>query len=98
MVSACYPCKRVAKTCDHVLFWRPMVYKLWAMVYGLLGINWIMVGAVRNELLARRGISRSKKCMDFISQTIFWTVWNKRNRRVFNDLSHVNDFEPIKSK
>lgn len=36
--------------------------------------------------------------MDLIPLTIFWAVWNERNRRVFEGVEVDNDFDLIKSK
>lgn len=38
-----------AESCNYILLWCPFVHKLWCMVYGLLGINWLMAGSVKDE-------------------------------------------------
>lgn len=44
------------------------------MVYGLLGISWVMTRSVRDEIRAWKGISGRRKHVDFILLTIFWVV------------------------
>lgn len=39
LVKACYLCKWEEETSNQLFFWCPVVYKLWIIVYGLLGIN-----------------------------------------------------------
>lgn len=57
MVNSCFLCKREAETCNHILLWCPEVYKLWTMIYGLLGISWVIVGLVRDAPWAWEDIS-----------------------------------------
>lgn len=35
---------------NHILLWCPSVYKLWARVYRLLGISWVMASNIRDEI------------------------------------------------
>lgn len=39
MVNDCYMCKKTTKSCNHILLWCPVVYNIWTIVNGLLGIN-----------------------------------------------------------
>lgn len=39
LVNVCYLCKRDEETCKHIVLWCPEVYKLWILVYGVLGIS-----------------------------------------------------------
>lgn len=52
MVNKCYLCMNAVESCNHLLLWCPAAYDLWNMIYGLLGIKWVMSGAVREEILA----------------------------------------------
>lgn len=74
MVNGCYMCKDAAETCSHVLLWCLDAYKRWSMVYGLLGISWVMAGMVRDEIWAWKSISRQRKFVDLIPLTIFWMM------------------------
>lgn len=42
LVNYCYLCKKDAESCNHVFLWCSIVYKLSFVVYGLLGISWMM--------------------------------------------------------
>lgn len=83
MMNSCFLCKRDAETCNHVLLWCPFVYKLWTMVYGLLGISQMMAEQVRNEIWVWRGISGVNKHVDLVLLAIFQVVWKERNMRTF---------------
>lgn len=50
MANDCYLCEREAKSCNHILLWCPTMYKLWTMVYELLGISWVIVGSIRDKI------------------------------------------------
>lgn len=52
LVNACYLCKKAEESCDHLLLWCSMAFSLWMLTYKTLGIDWVMVGSVKEELLA----------------------------------------------
>lgn len=70
-MSGCFLCKRAEENSNHILLWCLVAYSLWTMVYGILGINWVIAGNVKNELWAWEGLSRGRKIVKLISQTIF---------------------------
>lgn len=82
MVNGCFLCKREAKTCKHILLWCPKVYKLWIMVYGLMGISWV-IASVRDELWVWEGSSKGRKIVNLIPLIIFRIVSKERNSRAF---------------
>lgn len=53
------------------------------MVYELLGINWVMAGAVRGEVWAWEGLSIKQSIANLIPLILFWVLWNERNDRAF---------------
>lgn len=60
------------QSCNHIILWYPLAYKIWTMNYRLLGNSWLMIGSVREETWAWRGISRGKN-------SPLWIVWKERN-------------------
>lgn len=56
---------------------------VWTMVYGLLGINWVMAGSVRDEVWVWKSISGQRKHADIILLTIFRAIWKEMNKRTF---------------
>lgn len=94
-VNGCYLCKEAAESCNHLLLWCPLTNIVWYMVYGSLGINWVIGGFVKNELWAWNGIWKKSKIVNLIPLTIFWVIWEKRNYRAFDgrtgDLGRIKD-------
>lgn len=39
LVNGCYCCLKAEETCNHLLLWCPIAYRLWTYLYGLLGID-----------------------------------------------------------
>lgn len=86
MVNSCYLCKEAAEWCNHILLWCPVIYSLQTIVYGLLRINWVIAGLVRDEIWVWEGICKKKKIINNIPLTISWVVWKEMNRSVFEEI------------
>lgn len=78
LTKKCFLCKNNAESSNHLLFWCPITYNLRTMVYGLLGICWVMVGSVKDELFAREIVCKKNKNFILILLTIFWVIWKKK--------------------
>lgn len=52
LVNRCFMCLKAEESCNHLLMRCPTTFELWALVYRVLGIKWVMVGTVRDELYA----------------------------------------------
>lgn len=94
--NQCYLCKNCLETCNHLLLWCLYTYNLWTLVFGLLGISWVMAGSAMNEILAWEGIVGRKKQFRLRPLTIFWVIWKERNNRAFK--AKEVDFVTIKDK
>lgn len=46
LLDWCYMCKRCMESVDRLLLHCPIAYELWSMVFGLFGINWVMLERV----------------------------------------------------
>lgn len=95
MVNGCYLCKQNAETCSHIVLWCLVVYKLWTMVYNLFGIKWVIVGSVREDLWAWKGLCKKRTQLKLIPLTIFWVIQKEPNNRVFDgiesELTRIRD-------
>lgn len=96
MGNDCYLCKKTVEFCNHVLFRCSIMYKFLFVVYGLLGVSWVMAGSVRDEIQSWKGISGRKKYVNLIPTTIFWVIWQEGNRRAFERVNDVEDFDRIR--
>lgn len=52
MVNGCYMCMQEVEPYKHLLLPCPAAYSIWTMVYGLLGVSWVMSGSVKDEIEA----------------------------------------------
>lgn len=64
-------CKKATESYNHIIFWCPVVYNIWTMVYKLLRINWVIAGIIRDELWAWDEIFTKNKFVKLISWIIF---------------------------
>lgn len=71
MVNDYFLLKGVEESCNHGLLYCLRVHKLWIIVYGLLGINWVMTGNMRDEIWIWKSINSGKKQVGFIPLAIF---------------------------
>lgn len=70
LVNGCHLCLRAEKTCNHILLRCFTAYNL----YGLLGINWVVLGSVCEELWAWDGLSTKRNIANLIPLTVFWVL------------------------
>lgn len=61
-----------------------------------MGIQWVIAGSIKAELLAWEGLTFKNKCFRLIPLTIFWIVWKERNNRIFEGIER--NFVNIKDK
>lgn len=80
MANGWYMCKKGVESYNHILLWCHIVYELWTVVYGLLRINWVIVGSMRDELWAWEGLHKKRQVVNLIPLTIFWILWEKKKK------------------
>lgn len=54
--------------------------------YNLLGINWVMVETIRDEIWAWKKISRVENYTSPSLLSVFWLVSEENNKRGFKDV------------
>lgn len=74
-------CVNRRESCHHLLLWCPTVYNIWTMIYGLLGIGWVVTASVREGIWLWDDISTNRS---YIELTVFWVIWKERKRRAFD--------------
>lgn len=95
-MNTCFLCKKAEESCNHLLLWCPTVFELWTLVYRAFGIDWVIAGSVREELLAWKYQHSRYSFAELIPLTILRTAWKERNRRVFDGLDNTKDFDVLK--
>lgn len=77
LVNGCYMYKKAAESYNHILLWCSVMYNSWTIVYGLLGINWVIAWTVTDKLRAWNEICTRKKFVNLV-HFIFWVMWKER--------------------
>lgn len=90
LVNWCCLCERAYETCNHLFLWC-LVHSLWSMAYRLFRVNWVVAGALKEELWAWKGFAKRKKSPRLVSLAILWVVWKERNKIVFEVLEESID-------
>lgn len=88
LVNGCYYCLQAEESCNHLLLWCPLVYSLWCLIYGLVGIDWVVAGFVEGEIWAWDGLYVKKDIANLILLTVFWVIWNERNDRTSDSVGN----------
>lgn len=76
MVNDCYLYKREAKSCNYILLWCLIAYKLWDVVYGLLEISWAVASSARDKIWPRNIVVRGENM--WISFLLLFYGWCAR--------------------
>lgn len=74
-------------------FKKKLAFKLRSMVHRILGVSWVMVGSVREEIWTWKSLCGRKKQSGLIPLSIFWIAWKKRNRKAFKE---VEEFDTVR--
>lgn len=77
LVNRYYSCKRDAESCNHIFLWYPFLFQLWNLAYGLLGLNYLVAGLIKEEIGAWKGIHGEKR-LGLIPLASFWSFGRKR--------------------
>lgn len=63
LVNRCFLCKKAEEACKHLLLWCPVAYEFWTMIYGLMGIHWVIADFVSDEVWAWDGLTRKRNTL-----------------------------------
>lgn len=77
IVNGCHLCLQAEESGNHLLLWCPTAYYLWTVVYGLLEINWVMAGVLRDEVWVWEGLCIKQRIANLIPHIVFGFCENK---------------------
>lgn len=83
IVNGCLLCLNAEESYNHLLLWCHIAYRLWCMIYSLLGIEWVVAGSVHDEIRVYDGLSCKRCIANQIPLIVFWFIWKERNTRPF---------------
>ena len=61
---------------------------LWELLFSLFRVSWVIAGTVKDAILSWKGFlvgNKRRKVWPASPLCLFWTMWNVRNRIVFED-------------
>lgn len=97
LCSRCHLCGREEETNSHLFLHCSVTVQVWNIFIALTGIQWVMPDSTIEMLSCwnkgRRSVSEKKR-WGMIPASIWWTLWNKRNSRCFED--NTNSIQKIK--
>ena len=84
--NCCFLCGCEEENVNHILLHCIVTRILRDIIFGLIGIKWVLPETVKEALISWRGSfvgKKRKKIWKSIPLCIFWTVWKERNRLAF---------------
>ena len=61
---------------------------IWHLIFALFGVHWVLPNSIKETILGWNGTfvgKKRKKAWNAAPLCLFWTLWKKRNRRIFED-------------
>ena len=86
--SRCYLCKADEESANHVLIHCPKAAMIWHLNFALFGVHWVLPNSIKETILGWNGTfvgKKRKKAWNAAPLCLFWTLWNERNKRIFED-------------
>ena len=92
--NRCFLCEEDKETIDHLLIHYKRAKMLWNLFLSVVGTSWVFPRSVLHTFLAWQGTAvgkkRKKKKRMTTPLCLFWTLWRKINRVVFeNEVTSV---------
>ena len=81
-------CKCNGESVDHLFLHCPVAMDMWAMVFGLFGVSWVMPQSVVGLLdcwQGRFGCHRNGYIWLMVPHCLLWCLWREKNSRCFED-------------
>ena len=88
LANGCYLCQRHEESIDHVLLHCEKARTLWALLFSMFGVQWVLPATVKEMLLGWNGTFVGKKRKGVWRASplcLFWTVWKARNKVAFEE-------------
>ena len=88
LASRCYLCQRHEESIDHILFHCVKTKTLWALLFSMFRVQWVLLATVKGTLLGWNGsfVGKKRKGVWRASPLcLFWMVWKVRNKIAFEE-------------
>ena len=87
-MNRCYLCHRHEESIDHILLHCEKARTLWALLFSMFGVQWVLPTTVKEMHLGWNGTFVGKKRKGVWRASplcLFWTVWKARNKLAFEE-------------
>ncbi|RVW73236.1 LINE-1 reverse transcriptase-like [Vitis vinifera] len=88
LANGCYLCQRHEESIDHVLLHCEKARTLWALLFSMFGVQWVLLTTVKEMHLGWNGTfvgTKRKGVWRASPLCLFWTVWKARNKVAFEE-------------
>ena len=88
LANRCYLCQRHEESIDHILLHCEKARTLWALLYSMFRVQWVLPTTIKETLLRWNGsfVGKKRKGVWRASPLcLFWTVWKARNKVAFEE-------------
>jgi exonuclease III len=85
----CCMCKEAGESIDHLFLHCHIARELWALVFSMFGVSWVLPRHVVDLMACWNGCTRrckSATIWGMIPHCLMWVIWRERNARTFEDL------------
>ena len=89
LANRCPLCGKDEESLDHQLLHCPKVHNLWAIIFTIFGVYWVLTRSIKDTLARWKGPPSRKslrKVWMAASLCLFWTIWREINGVVFEDM------------
>ena len=88
--NRCYLCKGEKESINHILLHCPkasMLWALWHLILAIFDVQWMMPFSIKDALVSWPAFvgKKRKKAWNVAPLCLFWTLWNERYQRPFED-------------
>ena len=86
--SRCFMYKAEEESTNRLLLHDPKATMIWQLIFALFGVQWVMSFSIKDSLLSWHSSfvgKKRKKMWNAAPLCLFWTLWNERNRKAFED-------------
>ena len=88
LANKCYLCQRHEESINHILLHCVKTMTLWALLFSMFGVQWVLPATVKEMLLGWNGsfVGKKRKGVWRASPLcLFWMVWKARNKIAFEE-------------
>lgn len=90
IVNICYMYLKHSESVKHLFLHCTVGAAVWNMFFAIFGLTWVMPNTIKDAYVSwcQWRVGKSiKKIWSMVPASIFWCLWNERNRRCFDGIA-----------